>query len=395
MKTIPIRNTHGFSVVLEMRHSMHSTGMNNDRIRKSNRAAILNIIAARGPLSRKDIAELSGLTPASLTQITAPLIQNGLLLESGKAASGSAGRNKVLLSLNYDFCHILCFHIERENTVLSVCNLRGDVLRQKKYKTTGSRDPEHFLSRMAAIGLKMTADLPVRGASVSISGLVDRESGVCSHTFGIWDGDVPLRSILEKNLDLPVTVENNVNAFAKAEIMYGVGREKENLLLIKWGPGVGSAIVVNGEIYEGRHGRTAEPGHFIVVKNGALCKCGRRGCLETVVSYEALQKIRYFQEGELEQAYLSASKKEKQQFDEAFDLFARTILNAITALAPDRIVLYGNLFKSDTAREKVLSAIKQYDPHFYDPRIIYSSLRDQNTWIGPVAAYAQKLFEEF
>ena len=374
---------------------MVSTGMNNERVRRGNRSIILNIISTMGPLSRKDIAEISGLTPASLTQITAPMVQSGLLIESGKASCGNAGRNKILLSLNYDFCRILCILIERDKTVLSICNLRGDVIKHKRYKTTGSRNPEHFLSRMAEIGLKMTADMPVHGASVSIAGLVDQESGVSRHAFGIWEGDVPVRTILEEHLHMPVIVENDVNAFAKAEMMFGVGREKENLLLIKWGPDVAAAIVVNGVIYQGRHGRTAEPGHFIVIKNGRQCTCGRKGCLETVVSYEALNNICPFNDKPLEEVYLNASKAEKKQFDEAIDIFGKTILNAITALAPDRIILYGDLFESDTVRRKVIDAVESYDPFFYNPRILHSSLWKKKDYIGPAAAYVQQLFEQF
>ena len=374
---------------------MVSTGMNNDRVRRSNRSVILNIISSMGPLSRKDIAEISGLTPASLTQITAPMVQSGLLIESGKAACGAAGRNKILLSLNQDFCRILCILIERDKTVLSICNLAGEVIRQKKYKTTGSRNPEHFLSRMAEIGLKMTADIPVHGACVGIPGLIDQENGVSRHAFGIWEGEVPVREILENHLHMPVVVENDVNAFAKAEMMFGVGREKENLLLIKWGPDVAAAIVVNGVIYQGRHGRTAEPGHFIVVKNGRPCTCGRRGCLETMVSFEALNRIKPFEAKQLEDAYMTATKAEKKQFDEAIDLFGRTILNAITALAPDRIILYGDLFESDTVRKKVIDAVEQYDPFFYNPRILHSSIWMKKDYIGQTAAYAQALFDQF
>ena len=374
---------------------MVSTGMNNERVRRGNRSIILNIISSMGPLSRKDIAEMSGLTPASLTQITAPMVQSGLLIESGKASCGAAGRNKVLLSLNYDFLRILCIQIERDRTVLTITNLHGDVIRQKKYNTTGSRNPEHFLRRMADISLKMTADTPVDGACVCISGLVDQESGISRHAFGIWDGEVPVRSILEDHLNMPVILENDVNAFAKAEMMFGVGREKENLLVIKWGPDIASAIVVNGVIYQGRHGRTAEPGHFIVVKNGRPCTCGRRGCLDTVVSYEALNRIHPFEEKNLEEVYLSAAKAEKKQYDEAIDLFGRTILNAITALAPDRIILYGDLFESDTVRKKVIDAIERYDPFFYNPRILHSSLWKKKDYIGCTAAYAQLFFEQF
>ena len=68
-----------------------------------------------------------------------------------------------------------------------------------------------------------------------------------------------------------------MNAFAMAELLYGMGREYDNLLIIKWGPGVGSAIVIDDQLYEGRHGKAAELGHYIVERDGRLCGCGRQG----------------------------------------------------------------------------------------------------------------------
>ncbi len=89
---------------------------------------------------------------------------------------------------------------------------------------------------------------------------------------------------LAEALECTVLLENNVKAFAQAELTYGLGRTEENLLLLKWGPGVGSAIIAQGRIYESRMYKSAEIGHVRVEKNGRLCRCGRHGCLETRVA---------------------------------------------------------------------------------------------------------------
>lgn len=130
--------------------------------------------------------------------------------------------------------------------------------------------------------------------------------------FGVWKEKTEIGKILTEELGLPVLLQNNVDAFAQAELLYGVGRTKSNLLIIKWGPGVGGTVVINDQIYEGRRGRSAEIGHYIVDPHGERCGCGRRECLETVVSYKALQKILPFPAGGFGEAYEEAPEIKRE-----------------------------------------------------------------------------------
>ena len=234
--------------------------------------------------------------------------------------------------------------------------------------------------------------------SVGIPGIVDKATGRSIHAYGIWDSEVDIRDILEKELAKEVYVTNNVDAFATAEILFGAGRFYDSLLVIKWGPGVGSTIVIDNKVYEGRHGKTAELGHFIVQKNGRKCSCGRRGCLETLVSYNELIKILGVSGNtnsriSFEKQYTSCSKEKKEQLDNALDIFAGSIVNTCTIIAPNRIILSGSLFTGNALRDAIIKACSSYDPAYNSGRILYTSLSEKESYIGPVAVYVCNLFQ--
>lgn len=384
---------------------MTKTGMNMERVRRENRALILSCIVAKGPVSRTDIARMTGLTPASVTQITTALLEEGILTEHGTDAprSGAAGRRKVLLDINADAGYCLTVSIESDETAVAIVDRKGRLLRNavsgsglpliRVIPTDGSVPPEEFLSRIAETGRGLCSSLlpeeaeRIECCSVGVTGPVDTVRGVALHAYGIWNDPVALSPFFEDAFGVPVLCENNVDAFATAELLFGIGRTKDHLLILKWGPGVGATVVIDGAIYKGRRGRAAELGHMIVDPDGETCSCGRTGCLETKVSVGAMNRILPFTPGSFAEAYERADGDTKRRFDEAVDLFARSIVNAGTVLAPDRIVLSGSLFRSPALREKFIRACAAYDGAYGGNRIVYTSLGSYEPYAGPVAVY--------
>ena len=376
---------------------MRSAGMNMVQVKKRNRSSILNCIMQKGPMSRKDIAEITGLTPAAVTLICGELIQQGLLQEMGvDTFSTGAGRKKVLVDVNYNCYYVMTINIESDNTFLALSNMKGECLDKETIETDRSVEPEVFLANIVKLCHRICdrsqLGTKLAGVSVTVPGVVDRERGVSVHAYGVWKQQVAVCDILKDELGLPIWLENNVNAFAVAELLYGLGREYDNLLVIKWGPGVGSTIVIDGQVYKGRHGKAAELGHFIIERNGAMCNCGRRGCLETKVSYRALSGIVPFAVEEFGEVYRKAAAEGKDGiFQEAIDLFARTIVNSMTILAPNRVVLFGSLFCDIIIRDRLIEACEMYDPRYGAGRIIYSTLAEKEKYIGPVAVFVQSI----
>ena len=365
---------------------MRKSGINMERVKRENRSLILKCINDSGPISRKDIAKATGLTPASVTQITTGLIAEGELVELGAVseAPGIAGRKKILLDLNQNFGYVLAINIESKVTWVAYCDIKGNILYDgalvSSFDTDKAMAPEEFLElvrkKTACLEEKMSPRERklIKCVSIGVPGIVDKKNGISVHAYGIWDQAVDLRGICEKSFNLPVLVENNVDAFATAEIIYGSGKNFDSLLVIKWGPGIGSTIVIDNKVYEGRHGKTAELGHVIVEKNGKKCSCGKRGCLETILSAGALSKI-----------------KDKEKLDYFLDLFARAIVNTCSIIAPNRIILSGPLFADKSMRDQLIAMCRDYDPSYNEKRIFYTTLSGKESYIGPVAVYFSSL----
>ncbi len=376
---------------------MRTAGMNMGQVKVANRSTILNYINASGPVSRKDIADATGLTPAAVTQICGDFLKEGILQELGTSEeSTGAGRKKVLVDIDWNYAYIYSVNIEVEKTVVALTNLSGRVLAKTEMETDRDLDPTLFLKSVARACLqigqaqKPSVKKKISAVSIGIPGIVDRERGLSIHAYGIWKEEVKVCRIFEDELELDAYIDNNVNAFAKATLLFGVGRRYDNLLVIKWGPGVGSTIVIDNAVYDGRRGKAAELGHFIVEKDGKACSCGRRGCLETKVSYKALNEIVSFDTDGFGQAYRTSNPEDKEKLQEEIDLFARTIVNSMTILAPNRVVLSGFLFQDSDIRDEFISCCKHYESKYDEKRIVYTELSECEDYIGPVASFVKE-----
>ena len=362
---------------------MNKAGMNMERVRLQNRSLILRYILNQGAASRKEIAAVSGLTQASVTQITTALIEEGFLKEVGTpGGKGGPGRREILLSLNSGNFLTFAVNVEPDRTTVGLCDLTGNAVvgndntpLSTYFPTRNDIPPEQFLDSICSVCRQLEEQLPeskrsrIECFSFAITGIVDRENGVSRHAYGIWEEEVDVRSIIRKKMDLPVLIENNVDAYSIAILLHGIGKKHTEILVIKWGPGVGSSVIIDGQIYRGRHEKTAELGHMIMVPGGEKCVCGRRGCLETIVSARALA---------------SYSEQERHK---ALNTFARSIVNAGTILAPGRIVLYGSLAEKEELRTELIRECASYDPSFGEKRILYTLLSDRGRYIGPASLY--------
>ena len=398
---------------------MSYTGINLENVKRNNRSAILKLLNDQGAMSRKDIAAALGLTPATVTVICSELIASQVLCELGEAQEDRrAGRKKILVGINYDRWRVLSVSIESTETCVSVTDLHGENGAFRRIATDTAATPEQFLHQVARLCLLLLEEADVSrssvlGVGVSVPGIVDRAGGVSTSAYRVWDRPVRVVRCLEDLLGMPVLVENNVRAFAEAELIFGSGKDLENMLFIKWGPGVGSAMVIRKRIYDSNRSKNAEIGHFIMDPRGRLCRCGRRGCLETFVSTHAMAdrlRERCTQEdmprlyarvgGCLPEvtahnliSFLDLDDPLMWEIiDSNVETFARAACNVITMLAPDRVIIYGNLFDQPALRDRFLAYCKGVDERYGPGYIIPSDLRDRIDFIGPLAVVVNELF---
>jgi predicted NBD/HSP70 family sugar kinase len=252
--------------------------------RPRNRTLLLQTLHANGPQSRADLARHSGLTATTVSAVTAELITDGLIAEVGRKASTSAGKPATLLGVEPDARHVVALDLSDDDVIeAAVVNLAGKIVARHSQ----ARNGETGKKATAAI-VRFTREIsrglerPLLGVGCATPGIVDDHGVVLTAAHVMWT-DEPLAAKLTSAVDVPCYVANDANAAVLAE--YGALEiPTENLLLVRVGAGVGAGIVIGGELFVGDQFAAGEIGHVVVDDEGAVCKCGKRGCLEAVVS---------------------------------------------------------------------------------------------------------------
>lgn len=255
-----------------------------------NTRLVLRTLYQQQQLSRADISRETQLTRPTVSSLVSDLMADDLVLEVGTAPS-AGGKPPTLLAINHDSHHLLA--LDLGSTVLrgALVNLRGDILVRRTRPltraggitgTTG--DTALGLVYDLVDDLLAAATAPLLGIAVGTPGLIDPQDGVVRQAVNLGWENLPLRALLAARTDLPVYVANDSQAAALGEFTFGSGRDSHNLIVIKVGQGIGAGIVLNGQPFYGDGFAAGEVGHVVVAENGALCRCGNAGCLETIAS---------------------------------------------------------------------------------------------------------------
>ena len=265
--------------------------------REASRQQVVSVIRSAGQIARIDIAQETGVSPATVTAITAELIQAGLIEEvSPDAAPATPGRGRPRVSLRVrGAAHILAGIKVSASTISTILiDFDGTTLSEHKSPLPEAQmPPERLVQRIvetlgaaAAETGREIADLS--GLGVGLSGVIDVPEGLVHWSPSMSRRNVALRDMLEAALPMPVFLDNDANLVAKAEQLFGEGRGVRDFLVVTIEHGVGMGIIIDGQVYRGTRGCGAEFGHTKVHLGGALCRCGQRGCLEAYVADYAL-----------------------------------------------------------------------------------------------------------
>ena len=259
-------------------------------VRDINQTIFLHLIRERQPISRADIAKYTGLRAGTVSAIVNRLIKNNFVYEGAEGPS-SGGRPPKNLFINAESFYVLAIDIGVSDTIFAVSDFNGRIIQQKSILTEGT--PEQFLNKLADDIEKLIKTQYPRarfGAiGVSVPGLINRETGTVVVSPNLEWKNVPLRRILSEKLNLPIYVENDANAAAFSELWYGPLDEANvrTLLFVLVVEGLGTGLIINGELHVGSRLGLGGFGHMSIDPNGELCSCGRRGCWETFASERA------------------------------------------------------------------------------------------------------------
>ena len=329
---------------------------NRDLIRAINRSTILNVIKMHGAIPRAEIARLTGLSPATVSGISAELIQENLVFEK-ETGDSSGGRRPIMLAINPHGGCVVGIKLMEDHALGALTDLEATPLGKQSYSLTDTSPSAvaQALSELVAELLNHVANPApnLMGVGVGLAGIVDSVQGLVRQSpfFG-WT-DVPLREMIQDRVNVPVYLDNDVNTLAFAEKWFGAGRGIDNFLVVTFGRGIGLGIVVNGQFLHGARGSAGEFGHTVIHPGGELCACGKRGCLEMYASEPAMlrQSAEAFQQGRLSSlpktpeemvALAEAGETAAQEiFGQAGRLLGQSIANLINIFNPERVLING------------------------------------------------------
>jgi predicted NBD/HSP70 family sugar kinase len=262
-------------------------------LRALNRRVVLDHVRRIGPISRKRLVELTGLSAASITGVTAELIEDQWLIEQSVGEAGSSGgRRPIFMDINYEAHYAVGLQLNGHRLEGVITDLSLKVLAHLSEDLT-EHDPVRVTAQIAALckrlhkRAKVSSD-DVIGIGIGLSGVIDALHGIAVHAPVLAWRHVNIAQLVGEKTGLPVWVDNDVNSFAAAERLFGHAKHASNFLAIAIGHGLGAAIICNGEIHRGRDGGAGEFGHNKIRVGGRRCSCGQQGCLEAYTIEPAL-----------------------------------------------------------------------------------------------------------
>lgn len=378
--------------------------------RAESRREILRAIRKAGQLPRIELSARTGLSRATVTTITAELLTRGLLEEVACPTIPEPGRGRPRIDLKVRGAARLVAGVQVANQQLSLLLLdfegkpvaatEAPLPRPVQSAAALSRQIRDALDRLCdKVDLTRTA---LAGAGIGVAGVVDADRSLVYWSPSLHERKVPLGEMLNRELGMPAFVDNDTNLVAVAEHLTGRARGQDDFLVVTIDSGVGLGVMIGGALYRGTRGCGTEFGHIKVQLDGALCRCGQRGCLEAYVADYALlrEAAALFPEtatdppdhrlDQLLQAARDGNPAARAVTDRAGDFFAMGLANLVNIFDPSLIVLAGEQMRSDhLCNERVLAAMQRSVLRVDRPapRIVTHEWGDM-MWARGAAAYA-------
>jgi predicted NBD/HSP70 family sugar kinase len=269
-------------------------------LRRLNRGRVIGALREHGMVSRAEIARRTGLSRSTVSSLVSELQADGLVVEReepGAAHGEQGGRPPILLAFDVSAGAALGIDFGHSHVRVAVSDLSSNILAER----AAPMDIDHASHEGLDVALELIDEAlaeagversRVIGAGLGLPGPVDQADGVIGSSAILpgWVG-VAAGEEMRRRLDVPVSVDNDANLGALAELTHGAGRGVRDLVYLKVSSGIGAGLILNGRLYRGAGGMAGELGHMLVEPEGAVCRCGNRGCLETAASTGALLEL--------------------------------------------------------------------------------------------------------
>lgn len=362
-------------------------------IRKYHYFMLLSLIQKHKQISRSQLATLTKMSNTSVGKIVKELIADELVIEVGQT-EGEVGRRATILELNPKGSYIIGVEIDLKAIKIASVSLNGEVIVKKHIECDMKQEAETVLDIIATEILNMVENMNSKIADkiiaigISMPGLVSWPDGkVLMVPQFHWD-NVEVKAYLEERLDYVVYVDNDVRAVLLAESLFGSMTDFNDSVCLYIGSGVGSAVMINGEILRGHRNTLGEIGHITMEPNGTLCDCGRLGCLQTFICSSEIEKqsqrsiqavFNAFEQGE-EWAVRMITRSKKY--------LGLAISNIVCMYNPKAVLLAGPMVEEYTALVDGVEALSNeyvWSPLKNSFQIIQPEIGEDNGVIGASA----------
>jgi predicted NBD/HSP70 family sugar kinase len=320
----------------------------SETARDINRSVVLNLIRRRQPISRADLARVSGLQRSTVSLITEQLIGEHWVI-NGPTGRLPRGRRPTFLRLN-ERRAILVVDIRPAQTTVALADVNGRFLSQVAFPTPADAGAgaERIAQRVSEL-MKIQPKLIFEGIGVSLPGRYDEKTSRLIFAPNLKWGEFDLKGSIEKATKLRVELENAANACVLAEVWFGHAEQIRDMVVLTISEGIGTGIFLNGQLMRGDHGMAGEFGHVSLDPNGPKCTCGGRGCWEVYGSNRAAVEHYRTATGSKErvsfQELLARAEKSDKHAIEALEKMAhavgRGMRMSVAGLAPAEIVVVG------------------------------------------------------
>jgi len=318
----------------------------SETARGINRGIVLNLIRRRQPISRADLARVSGLQRSTVSLIAEQLIREKWVIY-GTTGRLPRGRRPTFLQLNHHRA-MLVVDLRPEITTIAVADVNGTFLAQQGIRTPA--DPDAASAEFSAEIRQMVERHPnliFEGIGISVPGRFDESRQRVVFAPNLHWPQFDLKLPLEKATGLPVELENAANACVLAEVWFGHGEKTRDLTVVTVSEGVGVGIFSEGRLVRGLNGMAGEFGHMPLDIEGPHCSCGSRGCWEVYASNRAA--LRYYESGgasglsfdELLQLAESGDSRALEALDRMAHAIGRGTRMIVAGIAPEEIVFVG------------------------------------------------------
>lgn len=316
--------------------------------------------------------------------------------------------------LNESSAYSLGIDIGGTKISTAVVNIKGEIITKTRIPTNAEKGVSEMVKRVvnAAEKTLQSSNLEknkICGVGIGVPGPVDYEKGVLIFAPNLsgWR-NVPFKKMIQQRINLPVYLENDANAAALGEKLFGSGRDVNNLVYITISTGIGAGVIINGKLYQGSTGTAGEVGHMTIDINGPLCECGNRGCFEALASGNAVARemremlssgkssvitkwVEEIKEVKAEHVFKAAREGDvsaKKIVEKTCRYLAAGIGNVINLLNPELIIIGGGVSNAwDVIRGPVMKELKKraFKPNLDAVKVICSKMGDDIGVLGAAA----------